>query len=708
METIRKNLLISLGIASLAFLVITGISFAQVDEEECTPEICGEDVEEVEFCSDDIWCWYNDSAGAKKWKLQKDCPDVKEGPDDEDLQCSGSSAPPTQTPPPSPQPTPPPPAPTPPPPPPPAPLPPQEPPEETNADSDDEVSSADLIKKIREREAAKRAAELAKKKTAEETAGKTGQTVETIEEEVENEEVELSRADLLKKLRAIEAAKKQAEESQEEEENNDSAAALRQRLKALEAERKKAREAVQKTIEEEIKQEAEQDAKQFDIDLNNTAQEITDDKIIAENIQTTLDEHITDTVLDTNQDSISDRLDPSAAMVNQIIEIRAQGELLLDEGIPQDEVNQQINQQVAEVKFAAYKQAAKQQYNIVTQSNRDDNDSDGMGSTFEMQIGANPKIAEATEEGDLVQRDEIRGGQQIYNGFRPLKRRDLKKVTLNLQPGSKLSKKAAVLARCASGKSYNITATKKKNSYRVGKAVCGQNNKFVAVADLKKLQKGKYAIRVERDRSAFSFWPASFLFASAVDSDKTGDEGAETITEDSDYIPVEIVDDTELSEPVVESIQDIEVAGVKNIEVTPTGDGRVKVTGSTDFDSAVIGTFSSAVFTSAMLADVETGAFELVSPKPLEKGDHEVVIYSTRPEKAVQSTPVKIKFRIVETANAASEEPVVIGGWDSVPPTRPAAEKTGFPMTGVAAGAGVLIVLVGIGIFLKKKKNPTV
>jgi hypothetical protein len=105
----------------------------------------------------------------------------------------------------------------------------------------------------------------------------------------------------------------------------------------------------------------------------------------------------------------------------------------------------------------------------------------------------------------------------------------------------------------------------------------------------------------------------------------------------------------------------------------------------------VIGTFQSAVFTSAILADVSTGSFTVSSAKPLEGGDHEVVVYATKLDAGgIQSAPVKIKFNIVPTANAASG--------------RIAGIKSPI-LSGILTLGAIILIGIGITIMRRKKKG---
>ena len=165
---------------------------------------------------------------------------------------------------------------------------------------------------------------------------------------------------------------------------------------------------------------------------------------------------------------------------------------------------------------------------------------------------------------------------------------------------------------------------------------------------------------------------------------------------------VEVVDKTDVAEPIVETIQNVNLTNLlRDIKVKTDSAGRITVTGRADIASTVIGNFQSAVFTSAILADVTTGSFQLTSSEPLPDGDHEVLLYATLPENNAQSKPVRVSFSIIETAQAADGESGRVITNQSTPESSEVSAD--FPLIPVATGVGIgLLVLVGY--LLHKRK----
>ncbi|MBI2638857.1 hypothetical protein HYW83_04685 [Candidatus Peregrinibacteria bacterium] len=275
-----------------------------------------------------------------------------------------------------------------------------------------------------------------------------------------------------------------------------------------------------------------------------------------------------------------------------------------------------------------------------------------------------------------------------------------KKCSMSIANGDKLPTAGfTILAACPKNKSFNLVAVDRAGKQtKIETKPASENGKLVYVVNKKLFYAGDFVLQLQEEKThPLGFLPSSW-FTSALNS-----ESDQPIQ--SDPVLVKVVEDIDIPQPVVQSIEGIDVADLRDIKISATADGKVRVTGLSDISTMVIGTFSSAVFTSAILADVESGSFEVVSPRPLETGDHEVVIYATKPEESEQSPPVKLRFSIIQTANAASagseetKRPVAIA------PIRGDGETKKFPMAPVLAFAGLGILFIGIGLYLKKNKK---
>lgn len=307
------------------------------------------------------------------------------------------------------------------------------------------------------------------------------------------------------------------------------------------------------------------------------------------------------------------------------------------------------------------------------ETNKDDDDSDGISNEVAIALKINPKI-ELKEPA----RDTSVAEMKIYSSNPKLFG---KKCTTNIYSGYTLPADGfTILAACPANKYFTLYAIDENGRQTAVKTEkASVNNKIVFDID-KKFREGQYLMQVRRT----SRYAYNYMHLQSINE--------EFESEDSDPVLVNLVRDVDLAQPVVHAIENVDISRLKDIEISATEDGRVRVTGRSDISSMVVGTFQSAVFTSALFADVESGSFEIVS-RPLELGEHEVDIYAVRPEESLQSAPVKIKFTIVEVAKAAS------------PGMREAAPEKTFPLTPVLAIAGLAILFTAIGIYLKKRNQ---
>lgn len=349
----------------------------------------------------------------------------------------------------------------------------------------------------------------------------------------------------------------------------------------------------------------------------------------------------------------------------------------------------------AEKKQANLKEVSLKKFHYDIKDGKGDADKDGITDTVAVAFGIDPTDKTEPEKGFASTAE-----MKIYSANATAIK--AKKVTMNVYNGNALSKAGAtVLATCESGASYTLAAYDVKGKRTVtAKETCAENDKMAFVTDHSKLPQGKYLFQIVKDRSPVSFVP--YLAVLPPVALAAGDNA-------SDPVIVDIVTDTQVPQPVVQSIEGLDVAGLKDIKVEAGEDGRIRVSGSSDISTMVVGTFKSAVFTSAMLADIDSGFFEVVSPRPLEDGDHEVVIYATRPEEAVQSQPVRLRFSIIPTAKAATDEELV-GGETSDGEVRSSAESStsSSSQTTLMLVVGGAVVLVAAGVVVIRRKKTVV
>ncbi|MBI2639181.1 hypothetical protein HYW83_06375 [Candidatus Peregrinibacteria bacterium] len=328
-------------------------------------------------------------------------------------------------------------------------------------------------------------------------------------------------------------------------------------------------------------------------------------------------------------------------------------------------------------KRAAIHKEAQQKFSVVIKENTQDTNRDGVSDEVETLLGIDPKKPQSGHFSGFE--------KKLYGLDTPQKAaRVEKQCNIGVLSGAKLSLEGfTVLAACPKGQQFALYAMDEQGfTTALGTQTASDNYKIVFVVDKNKLSPGKYTFQLEA---------ASPLTLNSKNgqADVVGIVGAGA-NEPSKPVAVEIVPSTAIPQPQAQKIENVDIAALKNIKVFKTGDGRIHVSGVADISAMVVGTFSSAIFTSALLANVETGAFEIISAQPLETGDHEVVLYATELDQRVQSKPVQLKFSIVD-----------------VNQKRGAAPQQNFPWRGwwgVALGITAAII-AGFLIFRKKKAH---
>lgn len=262
-------------------------------------------------------------------------------------------------------------------------------------------------------------------------------------------------------------------------------------------------------------------------------------------------------------------------------------------------------------------------------------------------------------------------------------------LTMGMRPGTQLSRTgAAVLVAGKAETAVELIAVDTKGAEHViAHGTLSENGRTVLITDTE-LPAGYYVFFVREARTTAQIQSNAFASALGSPSEKA---------DSSEGVIVQLSDEQPIVDPKIKKIAAVDIEGVKNIRVVRTRDGKIRVVGSADLATTVVGSFKSAVFTSAILADVTTGAFEVDSTSALQNGDHEVIIYATRPADGTQSRAVKVPFSIIEE-EAAGVGKIVIG-------THASAEESSSSVVPYAIGGGVLILVIVGAIFGRKKKS---
>lgn len=383
---------------------------------------------------------------------------------------------------------------------------------------------------------------------------------------------------------------------------------------------------------------------------------------------------------------------------------------LIQNGMPPQEAGyiaqQELNAVRAGFKIAAIRTIAENKYGVTIKNHSDDSNNDGVSDEVAIQLGLDPK-AKPLIKGLSIAEAKLYGATP--EGF------GKNKCTTNIYSGSKLSLNGGVvLAACPSqNTSYTLFAIDINGKETPLQTKMSSANNKIVFAIGKNLPAGRYIFQVRKDKKPISdmpvwSWPISTAFAA--------EEAPQGVVEKSDPVIVDIAQDSLIEKPLVQRVGNVDLGsttnGANGITITTSADGRVHIQGTADNTSTVVGTFSSAVFTSAMLADAASGSFEVTSSAPLEPGAHQAVIYATHPETGTQSEPVTVNFNIVGVAKAATEESInantnlkgsLGGALDQHGAA--AAPASSFPIVPVGIVVGIALLITVAGLMMRRKKT---
>lgn len=115
--------------------------------------------------------------------------------------------------------------------------------------------------------------------------------------------------------------------------------------------------------------------------------------------------------------------------------------------------------------------------------------------------------------------------------------------------------------------------------------------------------------------------------------------------------PVHIIIDSTLNValPIPKRLADVSISEnmlLRNLKVE-IRDNRPVLIGNTEYGNKVSATWRSLVTTSILIADTTSGEFEIMAPRDLELGDHEVYVTATRQRDNAQSETVSVPFTVL-------------------------------------------------------------
>ncbi|PIQ78227.1 hypothetical protein COV82_01435, partial [Candidatus Peregrinibacteria bacterium CG11_big_fil_rev_8_21_14_0_20_46_8] len=325
---------------------------------------------------------------------------------------------------------------------------------------------------------------------------------------------------------------------------------------------------------------------------------------------------------------------------------------------------------------------ATQRYGLKISTNTQDSNNDGISDEVAVTLGLDP-VSVGQENEPLTPGEKI-----IYGQFERVDART--PCTMNLGYGEQLSVNGfTVLGACIYNGPYTLFLIDAAGNAKSFGTKIAENNKLVFTVPKGAIDAGFYLAQIRRA-------PAHIGTTATLIAQQPTLSSAATL--------IELIPDNTLKikEPIARSIG---VSGQSLIELTPSqvkniivsideATGRVKVAGEADIDATVIGTFESAVYSAALFANTENGYFEVVSPQPLERGKHQVVLYAKRPLQNSQSVPTVLEFELKK------------GQTNLLRSSAEQGEETSenSNLIYIVIGIGIISVAILFGIGLSRKK----
>lgn len=308
-------------------------------------------------------------------------------------------------------------------------------------------------------------------------------------------------------------------------------------------------------------------------------------------------------------------------------------------------------------------------YGISTLNGSADFDGDGLSNLLEYQYGTSPVDSDTDGDG-ISDADEI-----LLYGSNPLEKTDLDNLSMritNIKDGMTLTDVRPVIQGHAPKPDLTVKLVLRNEfggEIVLGTTTSDEEGGFIYTPDFDLMDGSFYLLAKGLDVEA----------GNVIESPLVGVTLDSTLLVDAPK--PERLADQNIDEDVI--LEEVRVVIVDNKPV---------LIGRTGYKNRVFATWQSVLGTSAIVADLAGGEFEIAAPKELEKGDHKVTLYSIRESDMAMSKVVTLNFEVKSTVGA------ILHGVAS-------GSELGIPwygwMLAFLAGFGLL----GYGIWLDRRQK---
>ena len=323
-----------------------------------------------------------------------------------------------------------------------------------------------------------------------------------------------------------------------------------------------------------------------------------------------------------------------------------------------------------------------------------DTDQDGLSDFIEDVIGTDVEDSDSDNDGRADGEEVNNDGSDPTDKKSNAKESDMIAIT-NVSDGATVPERGMVISGVApKGTVVEIFLIDGKGQKQLlGTVTATDNNRFIFKQGGEDVSSGDYLLYVQ-EVSSPSVPSASILPSASA-------QGTEVKRSQTVVIGVAKAEELEVSPPELKQIADKELdqnVFLRSLRVDIT-DNRPVLRGIAPLGTTVVANWESALFSSAIIAGVEGGLFESVSPTTLDVGEHDVVVYAKSSGKKITSESVGLGFRITEKGEVIVEDAVTP---DTAVPTETVA-KNSYMIPGVAIAAVLLLILVILALKRRKK-----
>lgn len=342
----------------------------------------------------------------------------------------------------------------------------------------------------------------------------------------------------------------------------------------------------------------------------------------------------------------------------------------------------------------------------LVESGQRDTDQDGISDLIEARIGTDIHNADTDLDGTND------GVEYLQLASNPKKSDPKPNITTpiitNIRNGEVVSSNFTISGTAKADEVLDVWLLYKDGKrVNLGTVQTLENGRFL-FNNTKQLAAGQFIVYVE---SSGKLPPCGFDTAqvSVINENCVNPEDLQTAVlsdtkvKRSQLVLIEVAEDDPVKAPEPTRLADAEISKeviLKNLQITIKDNAPV-LSGITELGTTVIANWTSALLSSAIIADIAGGGFEIKAPSPLLAGNHRVLVYAKKPELGTVSPSVAVSFKV-------SEEGEIMEQSQEEVPSGETGTKKPFPILWIWLAIGTIVLVAGVAIALTIRKKPII